>query len=47
MNPLVRGGKKLVPNVAHVFQTGQKLLVFFEVYDIGSEPGITARLSLI
>jgi len=47
LNPLVREGKKLVPNVAHAFQTGQKLLVFLEVYDVGSEPGVTATLSLI
>lgn len=47
LNPLVREGRKLAPNVTHVFRTGQKLLVFFEVYDVGAEPAVTARLSLI
>ena len=32
-NPLVRNGQEILPNLAHVFGTGQKMTVFFEVYD--------------
>lgn len=32
-NPLVRNGKEILPNLAHVFGTDQKMTVFFEVYD--------------
>ncbi len=32
-NPLLADGQKLVPNVTRVFQTGQKLLAYVEVYD--------------
>ncbi len=32
-NPLVRNGKEIVPNLAHVFGTNQNMTVFFEVYD--------------
>ena len=32
-NPLIQQGQKLVPNVAKVFQPGQNLLVYAEVYD--------------
>jgi hypothetical protein len=32
-NPLVRNGKEILPNLAHVFGNDQKMTVFFEVYD--------------
>ncbi len=32
-NPLITDGQRLVPNVTRVFQTGQKLLAYVEVYD--------------
>ncbi len=47
LNPLVRDGQKLAPNVTHVFHTGQTLFAYFEVYDAGVEPRVAATLSLI
>jgi VWFA-related protein len=32
-NPLVRDGYEIIPNIAHVFRTDQKLYLYFEVYD--------------
>jgi len=32
-HPLVRQGQELVPNVTHVFSSGQHLYFYFEVYD--------------
>ena len=32
-NPLVRNGKEILPNLAHVFGNDQNMTVFFEVYD--------------
>ena len=32
-NPLVRDGLQIVPNVTHVFSSGQNLHFYFEVYD--------------
>jgi hypothetical protein len=32
-NPLIADGQKLVPNVTRVFQAGQTLLAYVEVYD--------------
>lgn len=32
-NPLVRNGSEIVPNVTHVFSSGQHLLLYYEVYD--------------
>jgi VWFA-related protein len=32
-NPLVRSGKEILPNLAHVFGNDQNMTVFFEVYD--------------
>jgi len=32
-NPLVRDGSELVPNVTHVFSSGQHLYLYYEVYD--------------
>lgn len=32
-NPLIADGQKLVPNVTRVFQSGQTLLAYVEVYD--------------
>ena len=35
LNPLVRDGEEIVPNVTHVFSAGQHLLLYYEVYDPG------------
>ncbi|HWR16314.1 MAG TPA: VWA domain-containing protein [Terriglobales bacterium] len=32
-SPLVRNGAEILPNLAHVFSNGQKMTVFFEVYE--------------
>ena len=32
-NPLIRNGKEILPNLAHVFGNDQNMTVFFEVYD--------------
>jgi VWFA-related protein len=32
-NPLVRDGTEIVPNVTHVFSSGQRLYFYYEVYD--------------
>lgn len=32
-NPLIRDGKEILPNLAHVFGNDQRMTVFFEVYD--------------
>src|SRR2546429_3346364 len=32
-NPLVREGSEIVPNVTHVFSSGQHLYFYYEVYD--------------
>ena len=34
-NPLVRDGQQIVPNVTHVFSSGQNLHFYYEVYDAG------------
>lgn len=36
-NPLVHDGSELIPNVTHVFSTGQHLYIYYEVYDPGRE----------
>jgi len=33
VNPLIVGGRKVVPNVTRVFSTRQNLYIFFQVYD--------------
>lgn len=38
MHPLVQDGIKLVPSVTRVFRKEQKMYVYFEVYDAGSDP---------
>jgi VWFA-related protein len=45
-HPLVDNGQKLVPDITRVFRKDQKLFVYFEVYDPGSEasPSVTAEL---
>jgi hypothetical protein len=37
-NPLAREGKELVPNVTRVFSQGQRLYLYYEVYDPAREP---------
>lgn len=32
-NPLIRNGREILPNLAHVFGSDQNMTVFFEVYD--------------
>jgi VWFA-related protein len=36
-NPLVRDGSELIPNVTHVFSSGQHLYLYYEVYDPARE----------
>jgi VWFA-related protein len=33
LNPLVRDGSEIIPNVTHVFSVAQHLLLYYEVYD--------------
>jgi VWFA-related protein len=35
LNPLVRDGSEIIPNVTHVFSVGQHLRLYYEVYDPG------------
>lgn len=46
-NPLIRNGSELIPNVTHVFSSGQHLYFYYEVYDPAREtnntPGGDAR----
>jgi VWFA-related protein len=37
-NPLIRDGSEIVPNVTHVFSSGQHLRLYYEVYDPGTTP---------
>lgn len=32
-SPLIRDGQEIIPNVTHVFSSGQHLLLYYEVYD--------------
>jgi hypothetical protein len=36
-NPLVNNGSQIVPNVTHVFGSGQNLYFYYEVYDAAHE----------
>ena len=47
-HPLVENGQKLIPDITRVFRKDQKLYVYFEVYDPGSEnsPSVTAELMM-
>lgn len=36
-NPLIRDGVELIPNVTHVFSSGQHLYLYYEVYDPARE----------
>jgi hypothetical protein len=33
LSPLVRDGSEIIPNVTHVFSSGQHLRLYYEVYD--------------
>jgi VWFA-related protein len=35
LNPLIRDGSEIVPNVTHVFSSAQHLFLYYEVYDPG------------
>jgi VWFA-related protein len=37
-NPLIRDGSEIIPNVTHVFSSGQHLYLYYEVYDPVPEP---------
>lgn len=37
MHPLVHDGQKIVPSITRVFKKDQKMFVYFEVYDAGTE----------
>ncbi len=47
-HPLVEHGQKLVPDITRVFRKDQKLYVYFEVYDPGTEtaPSVSAELTV-
>lgn len=47
-HPLVENGQKLVPDITRVFRKDQKLYVYFEVYDPGTEtsPSVSAELTV-
>src|SRR2546427_13269414 len=36
-NPLIHDGVELIPNVTHVFSSGQHLYLYYEVYDPGRD----------
>ena len=38
LNPLVRDGSEIIPNVTHVFSATQHLLLYYEVYDPARPP---------
>jgi VWFA-related protein len=40
LNPLVRDGSEIIPNVTHVFSAAQHLLLYYEVYD-PARPAVT------
>ena len=50
LNPLVRDGNEIIPNITHVFSAAQRLFLYYEVYDparpaaakagTGNKPGI-------
>jgi hypothetical protein len=42
-NPLVRDGSEIVPNVTHVFSSGQHLYFYYEVYDPAKPADSTAK----
>jgi VWFA-related protein len=41
-NPLVRDGSELIPNVTHVFSSGQHLYFYYEVYDAAHDSNSAA-----
>ena len=47
-HPLVENGTKLIPDITRVFRKNQKLYVYFEVYDPGTEasPSVSAELMM-
>ena len=47
-HPLVENGQKLVPDITRVFRKNQRLFVYFEVYDPGTEasPSVAAELMM-
>ncbi len=47
-HPLVEDGQKLIPDITRVFRKNQKLYVYFEVYDPGTEasPSVSAELAM-
>jgi VWFA-related protein len=42
-NPLVKNGSEIVPNVTHVFSSGQHLYFYYEVYEPGKPEGSTDK----
>ncbi len=45
-DPLVRDGSEIVPNVTHVFTSGQHLYLYYEVYDPAPRAPRTAKPKL-
>lgn len=35
VNPLIRDGQEIIPNITHVFSASQHLLLYYEIYDPG------------
>ncbi len=42
-DPLVRDGSEIIPNVTHVFTSGQHLYLYYEVYDPGHEAAANGK----
>lgn len=46
-NPLVSDGQEMVPNIAHVFTTGQEMELYYEVYDPVRQAGAKDSVRLL
>jgi VWFA-related protein len=42
LNPLIRDGAEIIPNITHVFSAAQHLLLYYEVYDPGRTAAATS-----
>ena len=46
LNPLIRDGSEIIPNITHVFSATQHLLLYYEVYDPARPTGSAATNSV-
>jgi len=46
-NPLIREGSEIIPNVTHVFSSGQHLRLYYEVYDPGRSDSTRSKPSQV